>query len=405
MINDKEKLVLFQRIIKSEAFHNSNLYKELLNYLVNASIENRTPKEYTIATDVFHKGPEFDPSQDTIVRVYIYNLRKKLDQYYNNEGIKEDIRLQIPKGHYELNFVNNNQHRKKKTSKLVLPGLFLLLLAGNLFFLYKTYITHGVISESDECVSSPVWKSFFQNTNPKQIVLGDHFFFIKDSHSYQNRTIMRRDDINSTRDFDEYKRENNLPGNLKKLTYPIFPRNSVWPFSDIIKLFVKANQDYELNYASNVTPADMKTTTMVFIGSFHTLADFSQTFRNSRIEYHVYANELKYYDADKDSIIVCPEEGDPLSHHIDYGIARKIPAPNNNIIFMFTSFHETGTVGIVRTFTNPVLLNKLEDQMIDKFGYVPEFFEVIFKSSGYNRTVYTTEVMYIKEIKKDEQFW
>lgn len=405
MINNKDKLALFQRIIASESFHNSHLYQDLLEYLVNASIENKTPKEYTIATDVFRKGPEFDPSQDTIVRVYIYNLRKKLDQYYNHEGSKEDIRLEIPKGHYELNFKQNKPIKKQNRKNVLFILLLCLLGAGNLLFLYKLLLSPHSDTDGNPYLKSPIWANFLNNPNPKQIVLGDHFFFIKDSNSFAKRTIMRKDDINTEREFEAYRLNNNITDNLKPLTYPMFPRNSVWPFADIIELFVKTHREYSLNYASHVSAADMKSASMLFIGSFHTLAGLNQTFRNSRIEYRVYSNELKYYDVEHDSLIVCPEEGDPLSHHVDYGIARKIPAPNNNIIFIFTSFHETGTVGIVRTFTNPESLKKLENQMRDHFGHVPDFFEVVFKASGYNRTVYDTEIIYMKEITSNENFW
>ena len=36
--------------------------------------------------EVFGKGADFDPSQDSMVRVYAHNLRQKLDHYYATDG-------------------------------------------------------------------------------------------------------------------------------------------------------------------------------------------------------------------------------------------------------------------------------------------------------------------------------
>jgi hypothetical protein len=56
VIDKKEKKAILERILHSETFAHSHVHQELLKYLVNASIDNITPKEYAIATEVFHKG-------------------------------------------------------------------------------------------------------------------------------------------------------------------------------------------------------------------------------------------------------------------------------------------------------------------------------------------------------------
>ena len=405
-LDNIDKKAILDKILQSHAFANSQVYKDLLRYLVEASINNVTPKEYTIATEVFQKGPGFDPSQDTIVRVYMYNLRRKLAQYYSDEGMDEQVRIDVPKGHYSIEF--SLYQKPKKSASLnrhiwIIPLIVLFL--SNIFFIYKYSVTKSLPGRSGVHHDDLVWSSFFSNNAPKQIVLGDHFFFLKDSGSREKRTIMRRDDINSVNDLDAYKAESVERRNYKLLEYPMFPRNSVWPCADIIKLFMNNHLDFELNFSSNVTAQDIKNYNLLFIGSFHTLAVFDQTFRNSASQYLVYPNVLSYYDEINDSLITLPEEGDPLSHHVDYGIVRKIPGPNKNIVFIFTSFHETGTIGIVKYFTNKESLEKLEELFIRRFGHVPLYFEIIFKASGYNRTVYSTEIIYIKEIDPDTTFW
>jgi hypothetical protein len=94
------------RISKSRAFENSQTLQRLLRYL--AAKSNETPgeqiKEYTIGVEALERRPSFDPKEDTIVRVQIHRLREKLLEYYEGEGIRDPIRVTIPKGRYLPNF-------------------------------------------------------------------------------------------------------------------------------------------------------------------------------------------------------------------------------------------------------------------------------------------------------------
>ena len=406
MLNKKGKEALLNRILQSNAFVNSHVYQNLLTYLVRASIKNITPKEYTIATEVFHKGSDFDPSQDTIVRVYIYNLRKKLDHYYSHEGLNEDIRIELPKGHYELNFVLSKKPKiKTNLNRFFWIIALIILLITNLVYIYKYHFKDSTYTQVSYYKNDLIWANFLLSSIPKQIVLGDHFFFIKNSRSREKRIILRRDNINTPLEFNEYKAEKIERRNYVKLRYPMFPRNSVWPFADIIRLFLITQQNFQLNYSSNVTASEIANYNILFVGSFHTLASFEQTFRNSIFTYQVYPNILSYHDEQKDTLITYPEEGDPLNHHIDYGIVRKIPGPNKNIVFVFTSFHETGTSGMVKYLTEPKSLRELKKLLEKKYGYVPQYFEILFKTHGYDRTAYSTEIEHIHEINPDIKFW
>ena len=92
----------YERIVASGILGRSRTYTSLLEYLVGCSLEGRAPKEIEIAADVFGKGAEFDPTQDSLVRVYMHNLRQKLEQYASQRGDPLGYRLAIPRGEYRL---------------------------------------------------------------------------------------------------------------------------------------------------------------------------------------------------------------------------------------------------------------------------------------------------------------
>src|SRR5271154_7175255 len=62
-------------------------------------------KEYTIAVEALGRRSDFDSQTDTIVRVSVHALRKRLMEVYRNEGETHPVRLVIPPGHYAPLFV------------------------------------------------------------------------------------------------------------------------------------------------------------------------------------------------------------------------------------------------------------------------------------------------------------
>src|SRR5579863_1132942 len=94
------------RTIRSRAFEHTQTLQRLLRYLAARSIESpeASIKEYTIGVEALERRPSFDPKEDTIVRVQIHRLREKLLEYYEGEGIRDPIRVTIPKGRYLPNF-------------------------------------------------------------------------------------------------------------------------------------------------------------------------------------------------------------------------------------------------------------------------------------------------------------
>ena len=98
----KELLALCQRIMESGVLGRSKNYSALLEYLVQCSLSGKSPKEIEIAVDVFNRGDNFDVAADSSVRVYIHQLRKKLDVYYQSNEKDTVFRIVIPKGQYTI---------------------------------------------------------------------------------------------------------------------------------------------------------------------------------------------------------------------------------------------------------------------------------------------------------------
>ncbi|WP_433969093.1 malectin domain-containing carbohydrate-binding protein [Tunturiibacter gelidiferens] len=62
-------------------------------------------KEYNIAVEALGRRPSFDPQTDTIVRVTVHSLRKRLNDIYQTTGVSRPFRVVMPPGRYVPTFV------------------------------------------------------------------------------------------------------------------------------------------------------------------------------------------------------------------------------------------------------------------------------------------------------------
>jgi hypothetical protein len=95
-----------ESILNSPQFRNAAVLQSFLRFITEQAVENSGSNlsEYSIATQVFSRGQDFDSAEDTIVRTQAYRLRLKLSKYYNSDGIHDPIVIEIPKGHYVPSF-------------------------------------------------------------------------------------------------------------------------------------------------------------------------------------------------------------------------------------------------------------------------------------------------------------
>lgn len=93
-------------MLGSTRFRQSPRLSKLLRYICSCSLVEDAEQitEYTIALDVLGKGEDFKEGKDAIVRVEVHRLRKRLAEYYEDEGRTNPIRIIIPPGKYAAQF-------------------------------------------------------------------------------------------------------------------------------------------------------------------------------------------------------------------------------------------------------------------------------------------------------------
>ena len=93
-------------VLASRHFRQARSLEKFLTFVVNRSLAGETDrlKELSIGIEVFQRPSDFDPRIDTVVRVQAANLRRKLSEYYLEEGLGDRVLIDLPKGHYVPTF-------------------------------------------------------------------------------------------------------------------------------------------------------------------------------------------------------------------------------------------------------------------------------------------------------------
>jgi hypothetical protein len=95
-----------EEVLNSESFRRSERLSRFLRYLGSMALEGKSHQlnEYLLAVEVFDRGRDYSPAEDSIVRVQARELRRRLMEYYQIEKPRHSFQIELPKGSYALRF-------------------------------------------------------------------------------------------------------------------------------------------------------------------------------------------------------------------------------------------------------------------------------------------------------------
>src|ERR1700678_1887158 len=89
-------------MVSRPPFASSPTLCRLLRFLVEETLAGRSAEinEYNLGVRIFHRGADFNPRVDPIVRVQTHYLRARLTQYYSGPGAQDPIVIELPSRTY-----------------------------------------------------------------------------------------------------------------------------------------------------------------------------------------------------------------------------------------------------------------------------------------------------------------
>ena len=93
-------------LLASPLFHSSRRYPSFLRFAVARVLAGQTDqlKERILGVEIFERPADYDTNTDPIVRVTAAEIRKRIEQYYQDPKHNHEIRLFLPAGSYAPQF-------------------------------------------------------------------------------------------------------------------------------------------------------------------------------------------------------------------------------------------------------------------------------------------------------------
>jgi hypothetical protein len=399
-MNDNEKhtlLALSREIVSSKRFRNKKEAR-LLEYLVSSTLDGQIPKETTIALELFQKDSEFNPADDSLVRSSIYSLRKRLEEYYLDEGREEIYRLVIPKGSYRVDLIEKQEEPvKRKRWIRSIPWLLfsaaLLFSLGLLFFGPGKKLPPG--QQSTQLAEHPAWGTFVENRQAVKIVLGDSYMVEKENLD-STYAYLRDLRINSDGQLRNAISGGRLPeewiqGNGHSFVGQEMPQVVFQLFST----FRNTNIPLSVSLASDLSAKDLASHNIIYVGGYRSLGILDRMLSKSH-----------YALTDKPSTIIYKgdiqedptwEEGgiiDDFGIDKDYVLVSKMKASSDTDILFILS---------ARAFGKTELVDLLTSKKFDQ--YLPEtedgdYWEMLFLVSGMESSGLSRERIFFDYLKE-----
>lgn len=369
MVRDKEIIQeTLQKLVESDVFLPSEVNVFILKFLVQSYLNNDNVKE-TIIELALGENLKTGQSFEGKVRVYMFNLRKKLDEYYATTGANDELIFQIKKGQYNLSVIKNPNVSKTTVSRRnLLKPLYVIP-----FFLLIAISAYWVSSNDKE---SYCWHSFFEEEANTICYVGDHFATLGEIDGHMASVYFQG--VNSKEDLDSLAESALVnSANFKPREYSFVSKMGPVCSAKLAAWFSKNESDMDVRMESDFVKDDLVSHNVIYIGPFKTFSHLDLIFLKKSAQFGLKDRGL--YDFKNKISLKCPK--DQISPEYVMVSYHEITDQGRKILF-FAGDHDIGVMATVSNFTNK---EWLENFYLDLPSPNAQF-NALFRVKGIGRT-------------------
>ncbi len=388
------------QIRETGALGRSEPVRKLFDYLVQSSLEDRSPKEAEVAAAVFSRRADFDANQDAVVRVYVHKLRRKLETLYAGPRAGQAHRLTIPRGEYRLIV----EHRPEPASAaapivgpVIVPGIVpvrrgwvlalaaiaLILLSSGATWLCLEASRPQAVKDLDHVRHGPVWAPLLANRFPTLVVVGDYYIFGESDDGMQVNRLVREYSVNSEGELDDFLMAHpDKVSHYMDLDLRYLPVGAAYALRDVLPVLTAGKGGpVKVILASDLTPQMLKTNNIVYVGYFSAMGVLRDAaFAGSRFSIGETYDDLidgrthHHYDS---------QGGGPDSNgamYVDYGYVSTFKGPAGNRVVVVAGTRDVALMQAADAATNRSSIGQMTAT-----GQTPDAFEALYEAQGMSR--------------------
>lgn len=354
-INAKDGALIreeLEHLTRNPHFAGSKRYPALLRYIVEKTLEGHADelKERTLGMDVFHRPPDYDTNNDTVVRVTAGEVRKRLALVYHESRSDHTVQIVLPTGSYTPEFLLlpsdsieieasaspsilpqvSQQERPSSTRSRAVRPRHVLLTASVLTGVFL--LAWGLARRSRSDAIDMFWQPMLTSQSPILISPGAMVF---------SATVAGATKADNTVD------------------YPYVSFATASSLADLGTLLARSKERYVVVPSSTLTLTDIRGRPVVLLGAYNN--DWSQR-AMSDLRYRFTPQDgLAIFDSTNPAVRwTRPVSSTPYSEADDYAIVARFHSTlTESPILVLAGLGKNGTEAAAQFVTDPVYLNAL----------------------------------------------
>jgi hypothetical protein len=363
-----------EHLLASPLFHFSKRYGQFLRFVVARALDGQGShlKERVLGVDIFERPADYDTNTDPIVRVTAAEIRKRIDQYYQDPKHSQEIRIFLSSGSYVPRFSwpghpngfpdaatasPANELALLKTESVAAPAnppvlrsrrvsaraKTLAIIAALILTLVSAW---AALREPRSTVVRQFWQPFVKSSEPT-------LFCLADQPQYASIRL---------HDAADPQRETTLPDSMVTVII-----DDVDPLVNIAGMLRTYGKNYRVLGQSTTSLTDLRRSPSVFIGAF----DNTWTLRLTaplRFHFGNDASMTKFWIEDRDH----PEKREWLldrlqqktENYKDYAIVvRFVPPDTDQASVVAAGIGRGGTVAAGEFLVNENRMDEILKQL------------------------------------------
>lgn len=423
-----------QKVLASQPMEKSEASQKLLRYLAERSLRDETPKETEIAIDVFGRDASFNSAEESLVRVAVRALRRRLHDYYAGAGQRDEVQFDIPKGGYRLVCVPRElAAAAAHTAPAPLPesgsvlggaaaptlingagappgsqqgpprgkwlrawaaaatALLIASLAINAWLLLNRS-TSTVDPATAKIAQSPLWSGIIDSNRPLMLVLGDGFMYTNVDPLTGRVQLIRDRAINSSEELRVFLAQNPSIATGRGQRYTsMLQKSTAIGMASVLRLVSRPGRQIEVRARDDLQVDDLQKYDVVYIGALSRLGPLAGYYElQSRYRYDQQSTAIHDIVSGKSFL----PEGEITVKHTEYALAARFVGPGgNHIIILTPGARNSGMLLTVRTFTSPSGLREVEKKLRAARDPLPDSFEALLSVTSFGQTDVAAEIL------------
>ncbi len=303
----KEDISLeLSKVLSSRPFRNSNQCSTLLRYIVDHTLsgEENLLRERVIGAELFGRPPDYETSEDPVVRLRVSEVRKRLAQYYLTAQDQQRIQIEIPSGGYRATFhlrtepklsdekhdpepliealtigasTVHSLHQTEARPNSLPPATSVFVRSRRLISLAVTLLVLAIVgtfvavhANSPEKAFRAFWAPWKNNRKPVIISIGSNAVY-RFKFEYLNRYAEQHDLKNAGQDFyvPLQKGETLSADDLFPAYNSFVALGDVAAVSRVVSTLTREGMSYQERFPDDVSFAELRENPSVLVGGFN----------------------------------------------------------------------------------------------------------------------------------------